>query len=491
MEENVFAMRRSGAVDLLTGTPWKKLLRFAVPLFIGNLFQQMYNTVDSIIVGRWVGHVALAATGVSSPILFFLVSIFMGVAMGSSVLVAQYYGARNAPALRKTLHTAIMLAIVVGAVLSAIGIIFSPVVLRLLNTPEDTYAPALAYVRILFSGVVGQMLYNMTCGFMRGQGNSRMPLIILIISSITNVILDLIFVIPLQMGVSGAALATIISQFISAIIAMCALHRTSPLTRLSLKEMRIDWYQTKEIFKIGIPTACQQSILSLGGMIIMSFITSYGTTTIAGYSAAMKVDMIAVMPIMSFSMAMTSYTGQNIGAARMDRVYLGTKQGFALSSIVTVTMSSLLLLFGKYVLVLFTDNADTIAAGYKMMLTVVPFYLLLTTIQTLGGVMRGAGATVIPMINAIVMNIVARIPLVILLNYIMHDASAVYWSQVGGWVVGGAHMFISYNMGGWKRKAFSRIALLHPELEGQVGQPPQGAQPAQPAQAAQPAQTEA
>jgi putative MATE family efflux protein len=465
MGEDVFTIKRSGAVDLLTGTPWKKLLHFAVPLFIGNLFQQLYNTVDTIIVGRWVGHVALAAVGVSSPILFFLVSIFMGVAMGSSVLVAQYYGARNAPALRKTLHTAIMLALLVGVMLSVIGFVFSPAVLRLLNTPEDTYNQALTYARILFSGIVGQMIYNMTSGFMRGQGNSRMPVIILIVSSVLNIILDLVFIIPLHMGVAGAAWATIISQFISGVIAVYALHRTSPLTRISLKELKIDWYQTKEIFKIGIPTACQQAILSLGGMIIMSFITTYGTTTIAGYSAAMKVDMIAVMPIMSFSMAMTAYTGQNIGAARMDRVYLGAKQGFTLLAIVTVVLSSVLLIFGKQILMLFTDNVPTIEAGYRMMRTVVPFYLLMATIQTLGGVMRGAGATVIPMINAIVMNIVARIPLVILLNNLMHNADAVYWSQVGGWAIGGIHMFISYNQGKWKQKAFERIELLHPELK--------------------------
>ena len=485
MGENVFAMKRSGTVDLLTGTPWKKLLRFAVPLFIGNLFQQLYNTVDSIIVGRWVGHVALAAVGVSSPILFFLVSIFMGVAMGSTVLVSQYYGARNAPALRKTLHTAIMLALVVGLILSAIGLIFSPAVLRLLNTPDDTYGQALAYARILFMGIIGQMMYNMTCGFMRGQGNSRMPVIILIITSFINMSLDLIFIIPMHMGVEGAAWATVISQFISAVIAMIALHRTSPLTRISFKELRIDLQRTKEIFKIGIPTACQQAIMSIGGMVIMSFVTTYGTTTIAGYAAAMKVDMIAVMPVMSFSMAMTSYTGQNIGAARMDRVYLGAKQGFALSAIVTATMSSLLLLFGKYILMLFTDNTATIEAGYRMMRTVVPFYLLLATIQIHGGVMRGSGATVIPMINAITFNIIARIPLVILLNHLLRSADAIYWSQVGGWVVGAVHMLISYKQGKWKQKAFERITLLHPELdEDHIRNGPPPAQEPQSAQVA-------
>ncbi|MDR0468662.1 MAG: MATE family efflux transporter [Peptococcaceae bacterium] len=468
MSEDVFVTRRSGSVDLLTGTPWKKILQFAIPLIIGNLFQQLYNTVDAIIVGRYVGPVGLAAVGVSTPLLFLMVSIFMGVGLGAGVLVSQNFGARNREGLRKTLHTAILLALVVGIALSVIAIALVPHILRLLNTPEDTYAPALSYMVILFIGMAGQMLYNMTSGFMRGMGNSRMPLIILIISSFTNIVLDLIFVAPMGMGVAGAALATIISQIMSALIAVVALHRTNELTRISRDELKISWAITKDIVKLGVPTAIQQAVLSIGSMMVMGTLNTYGTITLAGYSAAMKVDMLAVMPIMSFGMSLTSFTGQNVGANQMDRVYQGAKHGIALSASIVLTFSALLLFFGKYALMMFTDDMATVEAGFQMMRIVVPFYLLMVLIQSLGAVMRGSGETVIPMWNSLTMSIFARLPLLYLLNATFMNPTAVYWSQVGGWLVGGIHIVYMYNKGNWKKKAFTRIEALRLDKERQA-----------------------
>ena len=460
-----FVANRGGAVDLLSGTPWKRILRFALPLFIGNLFQQLYNTVDSVIVGRWVGHVALAAVGVSAPMLFLLASVFMGVAMGSSILVAQYFGARSEASLRRTLHTSIVLALLLGTVLSVIGFVFAPAFLRLLNTPEDAYHLALSYMRILFIGATWMLLYNMVGGFMRGMGDSRTPLLILIVSSITNIILDLIFVVFFHMGVAGAAWATIISQFLSAIVAMAALHRLSPLTRISLKELRLSLAATKEIVKLGFPTAIQQAVMSIGGVIVQGFVNSYGTSMIAAHNVAMRVDMFAVMPVMSFSMAMVSYTGQNVGAGRMDRVYLGTKQGVALCTGITVFMSTMMYTFGKYALMLFTDDVGTLTAGVMIIRIVVPFYILMAVSQTLGGVMRGAGETVSPMINALMMNILVRIPLVLLLNYLFRRAEGIYWSQVGGLVLSAVHMLIVYKRGSWEKKALARIKAFAQERE--------------------------
>jgi putative MATE family efflux protein len=337
-----------------------------------------------------------------------------------------------------------------------------------MNTPAETYESALQYMVILFIGMSGQMLYNMSGGFMRGMGNSRMPLIILIISSFTNVVLDLIFVVPMGMGVAGAALATIISQCMSATIGVIALHKTNELTRISRKELKIDWAITKDIVKLGIPTAIQQAVMSVGGMLVQGTLNTYGTTTMAGYAAAMKVDMFAVMPIMSFGMSLTSYTGQNVGANKMDRVYLGAKQGIALSASFVLTFSALLLAFGKYALMLFTDDMGTVEAGYQMMRTVVPFYILMVMIQSLGAVMRGSGETVIPMWNSLVMSIFARIPLLFLLNYLLKDPVAIYWSQVGGWAVGCSHILFAYNQGKWKGKAFARIEALRQDKERQA-----------------------
>ena len=466
MSEQAFGGGRRGSVDFLTGTPWKRILRFSVPLLFGNLFQQLYNTVDSIIVGRGVGHVALAAAGLSGPILWMLISVFMGVATGSSILVSQYYGAKNEAALRRTLHTSIVLALIVGLFLSLIGLVFAPAILRFMNTPDDAYPLALTYMRILFSGIIWQMMYNMLSGFMRGLGNSRTPLIILTFAAVTNAILTFIFVVPFQWGIAGSAYATVISQIMSALLVARSLHKSSPLTRISRKELRLDLPSAKEILKLGMPTAIQQAAMSIGGVVIQGFINSYGTENIAGYSAASRVDMFAFMPIMSLGMAMTSFTGQNVGAGKMDRVYKAAKQGVILSVCITLSLSGLLLIFGRYALLLFTDNAQTIAAGLTMLRTLVPFYFLFAINQPLGGVMRGSGETVIPMVNSLMMNLIVRIPLVVLLSYLYKRVEVIYWSQVLGWVYGAIHLGIIYRKGNWKKKALEKIATLYPDRAG-------------------------
>ena len=460
MGEQAFAAKRSGAVDLLTGAPWKKILRFAVPLFIGNLFQQFYNTADSIIVGRFVGHIALAAVGVSGPLMFLLVSIFMGVAMGSGILISQYFGARNEAALRRTMHTALVLAFWAGLILSIIGYVLTVPFLRFMNVPEETFVSAEVYMKIIFIGVTAMMMYNMLSGFMRSLGNSRTPLYILIFSTLTNVVLDLLFVVPMGMGVAGAAWATIISQFLSCIITIISLHRTSPLTRIVLKELRVDWDATREIIRLGIPTAIQQGVMSVGGVVIQGFVNSYGTAMIAGHNAAMRVDMFALMPVMSFSMSMVSYTGQNVGAGQMDRVYLGAKQGMTLCISFIAFMSFVLYFFGQYVLHLFTDDVQTLAAGVMIIRTVSPFYIFMAAGQMLGGVIRGSGETMSPMLNALMTNIFARIPLVFLLSYLLPGAQGIYLSQVGGMAFGLVHMLYIYSRGSWKKKALERIDFL-------------------------------
>ena len=452
---------RRGSVDFTTGTPWKNILVFSVPLLLGNFFQQLYNMTDTIIVGRGVGHVGMAAVGISGPLLRLLIALFMGVSQGSTILVAQYFGAKDEKAVRTTLHTAIFLAITVGGALSIIGVILAPRILSLLNTPDDLYVLALAYMRISYSGIVFQMLYNMTAGFMRGIGNSRTPLLTLTLSSIINATLTYIFVYPLQMGVAGSAYGTITAQAVSCVVLLSYLHRENPMTRLSLKELRPTPSVAKEIFTLGLPSAIQQSAMSIGGVVIQGFLNSYGTVNVAGYTAAMRVDAFAGMPIQAFNMAMTSYTAQNVGAGRMDRVEMGVKQGFALSFSLTAVMASLLLVFGRYPLRLFTDNEPTILAALTMMRIVVPFYLLNSINQPMGGIMRGAGETVIPMTNALMQTLVVRIPLIYVLNYILNDVSAVYWSQVGGQIYGFIALQIIYRKGNWKKKAYAKIESIH------------------------------
>ncbi|MCL2045423.1 MAG: MATE family efflux transporter [Oscillospiraceae bacterium] len=457
---------RRGSVDFREGTPWKKILKFSVPILLGNFFQQLYNMTDTIIVGRGVGHIGMAAVGLSGPLLRLLIAIFMGVSQGATILVGQYFGARDEKAVRQTLHTAIFLALIVGGGLSVVGYIYSPFVLRLLNTPDDLFVLALAYMRISYCGVVFQMLYNMSAGFMRGIGNSRTPVYTLVLSSAINAILTYIFVFHMDLSVAGSALGTIIAQAVSCVVLLSRLHKENPMTRISFKELRITPPVAKEIVTLGFPSAIQQGAMSIGGVVIQGFLNSYGTVNIAGYVAAMRVDSFAGMPIQAFNMAMTSYTAQNVGAGRMDRVESGVKQGFLLSVSLTAVMATLLLIYGRYPLMLFTDNEPTILAALTMMRIVVPFYLLNAINQPMGGVMRGAGETVIPMTNALMQTLGIRIPLIYVLNYFLKDVKAVYWSQVGGQLYGFIALQIIYRKGNWKKKAFARIESLYGSADG-------------------------
>ena len=298
-------------------------------------------------------------------------------------------------------------------------------------------------------------------GIMRGLGNSRTPLIILIITSITNVVLTLMFVLVFNWGIAGSAYGTILSQFLSMVLIIIALHRANPLTRISLKELKLNAFSAKEVLKLGMPTGIQQVVMSISGVVIQGFVNSYGTVNIAGYGAASKVDMFAFMPIMSFGHAMTSYTGQNVGAGNMERVRKGANQGVVLGLVVIAVMSALLLTLGRYALMLFTDDVQTIEAGYTMIRTVVPFYSLVTLNQLICGVMRGVGETVKPMINALMTSLIVRIPTVILLNYLLGRIEGIYISQVIGWAYGCISILLIYRKGGWKKKALEKIKSLH------------------------------
>ena len=418
-----------------------------------------------------------------------MINLFMGISTGSNVLVAQYYGARNEAALRHTLHTAIVLALMVGLTISSLGFIFAPQIQTLMNVPDEIKPLALGYLRILFAGIAFQMMYNMLAGFMRGLGNSRTPLYTLILSASINGVLTYIFVIPMQLGVNGSAIATIIAQCISSLTLLYLLHTGSPMTRIALKEMKLDKFSAVEILKIGMPTAVQQVAMSFGGLLVQGTVNSYGTVNIAGYGAAMRVDAFAMMPIMSFGMSMTNYTAQNVGAGRMDRVRLGVKHGLSLSVGITAFMASILLLFGRYPLMMFTDNEPTIEAALLMMRTLVPFYVLNAVNQPLGGVLRGSGETVTPMTNALMMNLGIRIPLLFLLTDMIGNITGVYWSQIGGWCYGFISMIIIYRRGKWRRKALLRIDELYGEGVAIDGVIPEGTVPIHARQAANHAET--
>ncbi|MCL1804714.1 MAG: MATE family efflux transporter [Clostridiales bacterium] len=454
------ATKERKRIDFSTGTPWQKILLFAYPLMLSSVLQQLYNTVSGIIVGRGVSHVGLAAVGLSAPFLRVLTSFFMGISLGGNVLVAQHYGAKDQASCMRTVNTATILAVATGIVLSTVGILISPLILRWLNAPADLYAMALTYMRIIFSGIVFQLLYNMMAGFLRGMGESKIQLFVLAVTSVVNAVLCWVFVIFFKWGIAGAAAATVISQFLSVALLYVRL-QNNPWTSINVRKLAFYATEAKAFLKIGLPTGIQQVTMSLTGMIVMGFITAYGTASIAGNSIGNTVDMYLNMPVSALNMSVAPFTAQNIGAGRMDRVYKGTKQVILLILCISTVLGSTVLFFKAPLLRMFTDNEATIAAGSMMLNILVPVHLITAISSPLGDTIRGSGDTVTIMINGLMTAVVVRIPVLIALNQVFGRIEVVYFSHVISQLYGLVFLLIIFNKGKWKKNALQRIESLH------------------------------
>lgn len=383
--------------NLMTeGVIWKQLVLFSIPLLIGNLFQQLYNTVDSIIVGNFVGSQVLAAVGASTPIINLLVGFFMGIATGA-------------------------------------GIIFSPYILRLMGAPADVFDDSVLYLRIYFLGSLFLLLYNMGAGVLRAIGDSKRPLYYLCLSSVINIILDVVFVVGFKMGVAGVALATLIAQAVSAILLMIQLIRSKESYSVHLKAMKVDKFILREIIIVGIPTGLQQVIISLSNAIVQSSINSFGSDAIAGCSAYLKLDGFMILPIMSFSMAATTFTGQNLGAKQYGRIYKGMRTSLSITTIYTVLACLLMYFFGAETLRIFTQDENVLHYGRVMLDTIVPAYLSLALMQSLVGTVRGAGKT---MIMSILSLCVVRVCWIFLVLTFNSSIEGVFLGYPISWIVG-------------------------------------------------------
>ena len=453
------ATRERARVDFTTGVPWQKILLFAYPLMLSSVLQQLYNTVSGIIVGRGVSHIGLAAVGLSGPFLRVLTSFFMGISLGGNVLIAQHYGARDQVRCKRTVHTAIILAMIAGLVLSTVGMLMSPLILRWMGAPEDVYPMALTYMRLLFSGLLFQLLYNMMSGFLRGMGETRIQLSVLAVTSVVNAVLCWIFVIFFQWGIAGAAGATVISQCLSVTLLYSRL-QSNDWTRISFKELILHSTEAKEFLKIGLPTGIQQVTMSLTGMVVMGFISSYGTISIAGNSIGNTIDMYLMMPVSALNMSVAPFTAQNLGAGRMDRAFQGTKQVMMLTLCSSAILGSTVLIFKEPLLRMFTDNEATIAAGMVMLNIMVPVHLINAMSSPLGDTIRGAGDTITPMFNALMTAVGVRIPVLIALNQVFNRIEVVYFSHVIAQLYGLAFMTFMFHKGKWRKNALLRIEAL-------------------------------
>ena len=384
------------------GPIWKKILLFSIPLILGNLFQQLYNTVDSIIVGNYIGSNALAAVGSGSSFINLLIGFCVGASAGAGVVISQAYGAEDKERLHNAVHTTIAIAIVAGIVVTIAGIILAPTVLSIMNTPAEVYEDAVSYLRVYFGGMLFSVVYNLAAGILNAVGNSRRSLIYLMIAAVSNIILDLFFVVVMKMGVVGVALATDISQFLSCVFIIGYLMKTNEVYKLKLKEIRFYGHMVSKIIKMGLPTGIQNIVIALSNVIIQSGVNSFGAVVMAGFTSYVKIDGFNFLPLMSFSMAATTFTGQNIGAGRIDRVKKGMKVSLAMGMGYAVLTGILLYNFAPYAMGIFTQDPEVVAKGVYLTKFFCPFYWILAFIHVMAGTIRGTGKTLPPMIIILV-----------------------------------------------------------------------------------------
>ena len=382
--------------DMTVGKPWKQIVIFTIPMLIGNIAQQLYNTVDSIVVGKYVGDNALAAVGSASPILNLLLVLFIGISMGTSIMVSQFFGAKDRESLSKTIGSTITLTAVSSLIIMVLGSVTIRPLLKMLNTPASIIDWCTSYLLILIVGIMGVAYYNMFCGILRGLGDSLSALVYLLVATVINIVLDLWFVAGLQMGVAGVALATVIAQMVSAVLCFFKLKRMTDVFDLKFKYLKPDMENIMTILRLGLPSGITQAIFSMAMVVVQSLTNSFGEMVIAANVIIMRVDGFAMMPNFSFGTAMTTYSGQNVGAREFARVHKGAKQGTIIAAGTSAAITGLILIFGKYLMGIFTNTSELVTLSANMMKILAVGYIAMAVTQSLSGVMRGAGATMPP-----------------------------------------------------------------------------------------------
>lgn len=397
--------------DMTEGTIWKKIVFFALPLLIGNLFQQLYNTADALIVGNFLGSNALAAVSSAGNIIFFLVSFFAGLSMGAGVVIGHNIGARDKDKIRISVHTTVAMGLIIGLILTVLGIGTTPLLLRAIGTPAEVMPQSLLYFRIYYAGSVGFVLYNHLTGILRAAGDSRHPLYYLVFSSVTNVILDLFFIRVLGMGVDGAALATIISQFLSALLCLTHLMHVQADYRVILQKIRLHIPTMKTIIRIGVPTGIQNSVIGLANIVVQSHINYFGNMAMAGSGAYTKIEGFAFLPITSFNMATTTFVAQNLGAGQPDRAKQGARFGIIAPVLLAELVGIVIYISAPHLIALFDATPEVIAFGMARARVCTLFYCLLAYAHAMAAILRGAGKSMTPMVVMLTFWCIGRVSL--------------------------------------------------------------------------------
>lgn len=446
--------------DFTQGSIARHLVLFSIPMFMGNLLQALYNTVDSIWVGRFLGPNALAAVSVSFPIIFSLVALVMGIAMGTTILVSQYFGANQTEKVIKTVNNSLLLLSVLGTVISVLGVTFRRSLLHLVNTPPEVIDAASSYLGIFMAGLLAMFFYNTASAVLRGLGDSRTPLKFLAYATGINIVLDPLFIfgfgpIP-AMGVSGAALATVLAQGISAVLAMRYLYVSSGILRYYPGALKPDWSITKLTFKIGLPVGLQQMLVALSSLVVSSIVNSFGATVVAGFGAAVRIDQFATMPAMSVGAAVSALVGQNLGAGKEERVRETVRRGVVLTASICLVGALLAILAPKVLLSIFTRDEAVLAAGGRYLRYLGLAYIPLGLMFTLGGVLRGSGDTMATMVLTLLSLWVVRVPLAKWLVQLGLGVDGVWLAILIGAISGFLLHLIYYRSGRWRTKAVVR-----------------------------------
>ena len=431
------------------GSIFQKILFFSIPLILGNLLQQLYNTADSVMVGNFVGSNALAAVGASSSMIYLLIAFSQGAAVGAGVIVAQYLGARNKKSVSDAVHTSLVIAGILGIVLTIAGIVLSRQLLEWMKTPEEVMEQAVTYFRLYSAGMFFGIVYNMAAGILNAAGNSKRSLLYLAVASFTNIVLDILFIAILDMGVAGAAIATDISQVVSSVLATGYLMRVKADYRVSLRKIKIHRQMAGRIVKIGLPTGIQNMVISLSNILVQSSVNGFGADAVAGFGAYLKIDGFNILPVMSISMAVTTFTGQNYGAGKIDRVKKGMWVTIAMGLIYTITTGILLLVFSDPLMRLFTNDDAVVAYGELAMKYFCPFYFILSIMHGLAGTIRGAGKSVPPMVVLLTSLCLFRIVWIQFILPTFHDIDGIFVLYPVSWAFGAALMVLYAWKGKW------------------------------------------
>lgn len=432
---HVFTPKRGKDVDMTQGNIIRHIILFALPLLVGNIFQQLYNTVDTWVVGKFVSNEAYAAVGTVGPIINMLIGFFMGLSSGAGVVISQYYGAKRYEEVQKTVHTAIVMTLILGVIFTGVGLAMTPFMLRLMKTPENVLPESTAYLTIYFSGILGLMLYNIGAGILRAVGDSQRPFYFLVVCAVMNTVLDLAFVLGLDMGVQGVALATILSQAVSAVLVMVTLLRTQECIKLRPKALRLHWDMLKKIIRVGIPAAIQMAITSFSNIFVQSYINYFGDNCMSGWTTYAKVDQLLFLPMQSIALASTTFVGQNLGCNQVERARKGVSRALVLAICSTLVLMVPVLIFAPNIVAFFNSKPEVVEYGSLLLRWMTPFYVLCCFNQVYSGALRGAGNSKAPMVIMLTSFVLFRQIYLFAMSRICNEIIPIAMSYPAGWLL--------------------------------------------------------